>query len=368
MIDSFIQKKKVLYTLYNTNKVGGPNVSMQNVADSYLKSFFCFKSIVIDDRLGIFPKFKVIKRLIKEIRNFCPDVIYVSGLQLHGFYMILASKLAGFKNKTITIVHGSACDSLNIGKLKKFIFAKILEPYTIKNSFIVYTVCKEMAERRFIKKYSKHFGGVIHNAAPDWPVNNGVHTLNIRELINADKEDVLFVYTGRVHREKGIGYLLDAFKTIEGHAKLIIVGDGSDYEKYINYQKQDENLTKKVYFLGKKNDIKGILEQSDVFVFPSLHENLPNSIVEACKIGLPVISTNVGGIPEIIENEKEGLLVKPYNSEEIKNAINFLLANPKLIKEYGKNAKKKVDTYFSKEFLYPKIQLLFEQVINQEER
>lgn len=358
-----INKPRVLFTLYNTNNVGGPNVSMLSVANSFLKDFYNFKEIIINDKLGGRLKIHVLRRLIREIKLYNPDIIYVSGLQLHGFYMILASKLAGYKNKTITIVHGSACDSLKIGRIKKIIFQKFLEPYTVRNSYCVYTVCKEMANKSIINKHTKNFGGVIHNAAPDWGQIELKSDLNLREELQIASDSFLFIYTGRVHEEKGLVYLFDAFKNTPRRAHLVIVGDGADFDKFKSYCSSCKELKDRVHFLGKRNDIKELLLDSDVFVFPSLHENLPNSVVEACKLGKAVIATNVGGIPEIITSGIEGILVDPFDSDSLEHAMNDCISNPAIIEKYGARAKLKVDSEFSKEFLYPKIKELFDDIV-----
>jgi glycosyltransferase involved in cell wall biosynthesis len=82
-----------------------------------------------------------------------------------------------------------------------------------------------------------------------------------------------------------------------------------------------------IIFLGTRYDIPNLLNIMNIFVLPSLREGLPIVIIEALAAGCPVIATNVDGIPEIISNKKNGLLVSPKNVEELSSAIETLLTN-----------------------------------------
>ncbi len=106
-----------------------------------------------------------------------------------------------------------------------------------------------------------------------------------------------------------------------------IVGSGEKTSEYKNLVKK-LNLDKHVNFLGrkKKEEIAELMRKSTFFVLPSLWENLPCVIIEALSCGLPVVATRVGGIPEIINN-KNGVLVKPSDSEELATAMEWMMDN-----------------------------------------
>ena len=87
------------------------------------------------------------------------------------------------------------------------------------------------------------------------------------------------------------------------------------------------------------------MAKSDIFVLPSLSEGFPNVILEAMAAGLPIISSNVGGVPDIIQDEVNGLLVEPMNSKEIAEKVLFILTNEELRKKIVINNKIKVQNY-----------------------
>jgi glycosyltransferase involved in cell wall biosynthesis len=150
---------------------------------------------------------------------------------------------------------------------------------------------------------------------------------------------------------KGIDILLKAVKLIEDKVnKVAIAGDGVLKEQMMELRNQ-LCLKEKVDFLGFRSDIDSLLDQSRIFVLPSRWEGLPISILEAMTKMKPIIATNVGGIPELLENGISGLLVEPENIVMLADAIKKLLNDNELAETIGKKAYKRVlgsysiDTY-----------------------
>jgi glycosyltransferase involved in cell wall biosynthesis len=96
-------------------------------------------------------------------------------------------------------------------------------------------------------------------------------------------------------------------------------------------------------------EAKKLLSGSDIFLLPSRTEAFPYVILEAGMAGLPIIATNVGGIPEVIHDMQNGILVHPRNSKEIAEAILYLLDHPKKQKEFGAEIHKTISNFFSLE-------------------
>ncbi|MBK8945503.1 MAG: glycosyltransferase family 4 protein [Ignavibacteriae bacterium] len=138
--------------------------------------------------------------------------------------------------------------------------------------------------------------------------------------------------------------LLRAFKLVKekiNDTKLCIVGDGP--QKY-----EIENLAKElkiiddIIFVGFQKEIGKYLKVFDIFVLSSKKEGLGTSIIDAMSIGLPVIATNTGGIPELIKSYHNGILVEPKNPSQLAKAIFEVIANSDLRKSISENAKKEV--------------------------
>jgi glycosyltransferase involved in cell wall biosynthesis len=129
----------------------------------------------------------------------------------------------------------------------------------------------------------------------------------------------------RLSPQKGHAFLLEAIKSLveQGHAlELRLAGDGPRKEQLSNLAERFQ-ISDRVSFLGFLTEDQVIreLEQSDLFVLPSLVEGLPVSAMEAMAIGVPVIATNIAGTSELIEDGKTGLLIRPSDSQAISDAI-----------------------------------------------
>lgn len=183
----------------------------------------------------------------------------------------------------------------------------------------------EFLRTRLIKKDKIE---VLYNCLP----NNSIDLSPKKQIIyGAGLEEYILGYVGRIEKAKGVFYLLDAFAELVGdfpNLKLVLVGSGADLDLAKIYCIEKE-ISEKVEFTGFYfGDINIMLRTFNLFVFPSLWEGLPYSILEAMANSKLVVSTNVGGIPEIIEDNINGFLVPPGNSkalfEKIKSVLNDL--------------------------------------------
>jgi glycosyltransferase involved in cell wall biosynthesis len=144
---------------------------------------------------------------------------------------------------------------------------------------------------------------------------------------------------------------------------FLLIGDGPERPK-LERQATEAGLQKNFLFLGRRKDVPELLACCDLSVLPSEAEALPNSVLEAMAAGLPVVATCVGGIPEIILNGENGLLVPTQDSEALTKAVIRILQDPDLAKKLGTAGQKRMGTQFgfdrllwSLEQLYGKAQV-----------
>lgn len=133
--------------------------------------------------------------------------------------------------------------------------------------------------------------------------------------------------TAKLHENKGHKWALKAIsENIEGLniGKIHIFGDGPERNNLKNLCDSLIGIKDKIVFHGFVNDPSQYYDNTDVALLPSLGEGIPLSLLEVMRLGIPCIATNVGGIPEIIENNKSGLLIEPKNNKELIEAINKL--------------------------------------------
>ena len=149
---------------------------------------------------------------------------------------------------------------------------------------------------------------------------------------------------------KNIDILIDAMQLLnsDNHKdiNLFIAGDGLQRQE-LEEKVQQRNLGNLVHFLGKQKAIGNLLEKTDVLVHPCYIEGFGLSVVEAMMAEKPVIVSNSGALPEIIEHKKTGYLVNPFKAEEWQNAILELKKNKNLANKIAKNARIKAEQDFS---------------------
>ena len=112
---------------------------------------------------------------------------------------------------------------------------------------------------------------------------------------------------------------------------ITVVGRGTDKPGFKNMARSlAGDSFQKIQFLGERSDIECLLEESTIFVLSSRFEGLPISIIEAMNKGLPIVATTVGGIPEIVEDQKNGLLFQPGDSKKLSEFLNMLSTSPEI--------------------------------------
>jgi exopolysaccharide biosynthesis polyprenyl glycosylphosphotransferase len=130
------------------------------------------------------------------------------------------------------------------------------------------------------------------------------------------------------------------------HVRFLLVGEGPEHDKYSGL-KDELKLGNRLILTGVRDDIPDILVGIDIFTLPSYTEALPYAVIEAMSAGKAVIATSVGGIPELITDRKEGLLIEPKDQNALNEKIDELVNDSNLRESLGQAAKKKIeDNYF----------------------
>ncbi len=152
------------------------------------------------------------------------------------------------------------------------------------------------------------------------------------QIFEAKSDDTVLLTIAALHPRKGIKYLLRAMQKIveqKNSTKLVIIGEGpekTDLEKLANKLK----IQNHVKFLGHQENIPKLLKSSELFVLPSVKEAFGLVLLEAMAAQLPIVATNVGGIPEIVEDRKTGMLVEPKDADLLAKNILMLINNKPL--------------------------------------
>ena len=157
------------------------------------------------------------------------------------------------------------------------------------------------------------------------------------------------VTVANLRPEKGHDTLIAAAARIVSErpeTEFLIVGDGVLRDS-LERRVSELGLSRQIRFLGERSDVAGLLASSDVFVLPSRSEACPNSVLEAMAAGLPIVATRVGGVPELIDSGRTGLLVDADRPAELAEAVLDLIDDPQRASHLGRAARKAAERRFS---------------------
>ena len=204
---------------------------------------------------------------------------------------------------------------------------------------------------------------VIYNFV-DTDVFKPGKNLEMRRHFAPDDHRIL-IHASNFRPVKRVLDTIKAFNLIrkEIPSVLLMVGEGPDY-----YPAQllvsELGICDKVKFLGSSEEIETLLPLADLFVMNSIKESFGLSVLEAASCGVPAIVTNVGGLPEVVEDGITGLIVEPGNVEGMAKQAVELFNNQDLLRKMGENARKKAVGKFKTDLIVPEYEKFYERVLS----
>ncbi len=153
----------------------------------------------------------------------------------------------------------------------------------------------------------------------------------LKSELNKQDKDVFLITTSRLVEKNGIKDIINSLTFLPSFVKLLIIGVGP-LEQELRHLARENNVGDRVLFLGfiDYKKIPEYLAVSDIFIRPSLSEGMGNSFIEAMAAKVPVIATNVGGIPDFLKDNETGLFCEVKNPKSIAEKVNFLIHNEEL--------------------------------------
>ncbi len=276
---------------------------------------------------SIFQIFKLVKYFRNTIKKHEFSIVHSFRFQPN-----LITSLAGFNLNCKKIIHITGLGIAFSNNSLKYQYLKYISQilFIIKFLLVDNIIVQNPDDVLDIwfSKYVKSKIKIIFGSGVDTQKFNpdNYNRKLIRKNLGYNEDHQIFICVTRLIWEKGIRELIDAFKMqSNSDVVLFIVGwsdkDNPEHipEKYIS----TFSNSKSIKFLGKRNDICELLVAADCFIYPSYYrEGIPRSILEALAIGLPIITTDTPGCKIAVDSNKNGILIKPKSTTEIKEAVN----------------------------------------------
>lgn len=327
------------------------------------------------------------KKMEQALEDFKPDIVHINNFQRQ----LSASIIKPIKKKNIPIVftahdlqaicpaivmldsNKEICEKCMHGKYINCINKKCIKDSNLKS--ILGAI--EGKYYRNKKIYTKKIDTIITPSefCKSKLVEDGIDSNRIIALHNfidtaeydVKREDEGYaLYIGRLSKEKGIFNLIKAFSLLK-EGELRIAGDGPEKEAIIQFI-QENHLEERIKLLGflDKNGIKEQIRKCRFVVVPSVgYENCPYSVMETLGIGKPVIGADIGGIPELVQNQYTGITYKFDDIEELSLNMDVLFSDEELAERLGDNAKEQANKLYTKKVYYDKILEIYTNLIKE---
>jgi len=154
------------------------------------------------------------------------------------------------------------------------------------------------------------------------------------------------VFLGQLVERKGLHVLVEAFARLQGASELLIVGgdwSAPGYPQRLMAMARDAGVASSIHFENHRQDVGAVLSTADIFVLPSFSEARPRSIIEAMSLGIPVVASDVGGIPSLVAHEETGLLVPAGDPGAIATAVDRLIQSRDLRHRLGAAGRQRME-------------------------
>lgn len=293
--------------------------------------------------------------ILKEIKGFLfllrlyylekPNIVHHVGLKL-----FLYGSIAALVTNTSIINALSGLGYIftknNNRILKKVMFS--LVNLFIKSKNVKYIFQNE-DDKQLLQKY---FSKITHDNCV-LIRGSGVDITDFRFCPEPKTYSMQVLFSGRILRDKGVKEFIDAAyilrNRLEGKVQFILAGklDGENPTAFTKREINDIEVQNYIEWIGYQSDIKKILIQSHIVVLPSYREGLPKSLIEACAVGRPIITTNAPGCKEVVIDGYNGYLVPVKDTELLAEKIFELITNTTLRIEMGANSRKLAESQFS---------------------
>ena len=296
---------------------------------------------LIEEKKGAF-SIEVVRRLIILVKETKPDVIQCNGSDTLK-YMVAASFFV--PNIPILYRNISMISQWVKGRQKKVLykalFKRIAHVTSVGNEALADFV-------RFFD-YPEEQTSVIRRGIPLEEFNKEEAQSSLKKELKLNSEDFIVLHVGNFSLEKNHLFLVRVFASIRKKypaIKLAFIGNGATFNE-VKQEVSKRKLEATVFFLGFRQDIHKLLAGADMLVLSSRVEGVPGVILEAAAQKKPSVSTDVGGVREVLIHGKTGFIIQDFNEKEFENSIIELATNNQLRQKMGNESYNLVYQYFN---------------------
>lgn len=321
-----------------------------------------------------FKDLKSVWQLYKIFKKEKPQIVHTHTPKA-GVVGMLAAKLAGVPHRLHTVaglpllvVKGKKRKLLDF--VEKITYACATKVYP--NSFGLYDIILEnkYTVKNKLKVIGKGSSNGIDTSHFDPKLFSEEQKQELKNSLGIQPEDFVFVFVGRLVKDKGINELIDAFSQICKFAnsqicKLVLVGTFErELDPLLPETLKEIETNPNIISVGFQKDVRPYFAISDCLVFPSYREGFPNVVLQAGAMGLPSIVSDINGCNEIVENGHNGFIIPVQNQEKLHEKMLFLLQNSEKRTEIANNSRKKIVENYERNYIWNEILKEYNTLLN----
>ncbi|MCG3418866.1 N-acetyl-alpha-D-glucosaminyl L-malate synthase BshA [Oceanobacillus jordanicus] len=287
------------------------------------------------------------------------DILHVHYAMPHAVCAILARDIAKHEVKIVTTLHGTDITVLGIDNT----FQKMIK-HGIEQSDAVTAVSADLVRQTEEMLQVNKEIEVIYNFVNE----NEYYKQHIPELkkqYGIQDEEKVVIHISNFRKVKRLEDVIQTFFKIQSEvqSKLLLIGDGPEYTNAVQLVKK-LNIEDEVLFLGKQKNIRDLLSISDLKLLLSEKESFGLVLLEAMACEVPCIATNIGGIPEVVNDGETGYIVELGDTKRAAALGIELLQDPEKLEQFSQNALNRANSYFNSESIVQQYIELYYRVLN----
>ena len=297
--------------------------------------------------------FSAVRALTRIIRAGRYDLVHAHGLRA-GMDGVLAARRSGVP--AIVTLHNLLLEDVSGGfKTRAF---RWVEPFVVRASAKTFVPSREMSEALAARtKVPDGRIEVLYAGTGEVPSPRR-RRAEVRAELGVSEDDRLVVSVARLTPQKGLHVMLDALASLPANVSLAIVGEGRLRGELVAAA-EVLGIRDRVHFLGFRDDATDYVGAADVFCLSSLWEAISLAAQEAVVLGVPVVATDVGGLPELIEDGVSGRLVPKGDARSLAKALEETISDGALARRFVSAARAHYDRHFSRDAILDRLMRLY---------
>lgn len=304
--------------------------------------------------------------LLFHINRLKPDIVHT-----HSPKAGLLGQIAAFLCRVPCRIHTVAgLPVIEYVGIKKFVlmyfekFTYLLSHWVLPNSYKLYKylLTHDLTSSDKLKVIGNGSTNGINIDYYSPSLDVAESSVSLKAELKISDGSLILVYVGRLTPSKGTVELVKAFELLSVVHKdlyLVLVGNFDEKDLLPSELKEVILNREKIIYMGHQKDVRPFLHMSDIFVFPSYREGLPQSLLQACAMSKCCVASDIDGCNEIIDSNSRGLLISVKSIEALVNSINLLIRDQDLRNSFGTAARSFVVDRYEQKYLYEELKLFY---------